>query len=162
MSEVTAYIGQSIARIEEEQRLAEAQRNAEQTAQHQAEVRACALEILGDGLTRISERLDAFENRKRELAALEQRNAEEAEAKAIAEYLDSLPDPDAPDVETVVKDATHQPSGDMHSVGPVDTEHLDPEGEHRNEAFSGDKKTADRFRSRPIMRDVAADLPIEA
>jgi hypothetical protein len=45
MSEVTSYIGQSIARIEEEQRLAQAKEDAEETAQRQSEIRAHAAQI---------------------------------------------------------------------------------------------------------------------
>jgi hypothetical protein len=48
MSEVTAYIGQSIARIEEEKRLAKAQEDAAETALKQQEVRECAAQILAD------------------------------------------------------------------------------------------------------------------
>jgi hypothetical protein len=50
MSEVTTYIGQSIARIAEEERLAQAQRDAEETERHQAEVRTHALQMFTDGL----------------------------------------------------------------------------------------------------------------
>jgi hypothetical protein len=135
--QVAEYIPQSIARQEAEQRFAIAKEDAEETAKVQAETRACAARMLVDGLEHISNRLDAFETRKAERAEQQRRDAEEAEAAAVEQMLAELPDPDAPDAETVLKDAAHQPTGDLHSVDPVDTENLDPEGEARNEAITG-------------------------
>jgi hypothetical protein len=94
MSEVTKYIGGSIARIEEEQRLAQAKEDTEATEKHQAEVRACALQILGDGLTHLSNRLDGYETRKAEREEQQRRDEEEAEAAAIEQMLSELPDPE--------------------------------------------------------------------
>jgi hypothetical protein len=128
MSEVTSYIGQSIARIEEEQRLAQAQRDAEETKRYQAEVRECAAQILADGITRLNERIDAYEGRKQERADQLQRQAEEAEAARIEEELAALPDPDDP--------YSMGDDGELTAVHePVDTEKHDPE--RRNEAVTG-------------------------
>jgi hypothetical protein len=124
MSEVTTYIGQSIARIEEEQRLAQAQADAEETAQHQAEIRAHAAQILSDGMARLNERIDQYEARKKARADQLRRDEEEAEIARTEAMLDSLPDPDLPDLPG---DSSYVPAGDLHSVAPVDKEHLDPE-----------------------------------
>jgi hypothetical protein len=138
LSQVTEYIPQSVARNERDQQLAQAERDAEETERFHDEVRARALQILGNGLTRLGERLDGYETRKAEREEQQRRDEEEAEAAEIEAMLEALPDPDAPDAETALQDAAHQPAGDMHSVDPVDAEHLDPEGEARSEALSGD------------------------
>jgi hypothetical protein len=134
--QVMENIPQSKARMEALQRFAQAKKDAEETERFHDEVRARALEILGNGLTRLSERIDAFEARRHEHMEQQKRieeaaEAAAAEAEANAEY--SLPY----DAGTILKDATHMPTGDLHSVGPVDKEHLDPEGEARSEALSG-------------------------
>jgi hypothetical protein len=128
MSEVTEYIGGSIARNEKEAKLAQAQIDAEQTAKYQAEVRARAAQILSNGLTRLGERLDQFEARKAERAEQQRRDEEEAEAAAVEQMLAGLPDPDT--LHTLGDD------GDFEAViPPVDAEKHDPE--HRNEAATG-------------------------
>ena len=124
LSQVTEYIPQSVAREEAEQHLAEAEQRAAATAQHQAEVRACAAQMLADGMARLSERLDAFVTRKQALADQQQRDAEAAEIARVEAMLETLPDPDTP---AALGD--HAPSGDLHSIAPVDKEPLDPEGE---------------------------------
>ena len=128
MSEVTSYIGQSIARIEEEQRLAESQAEAAEVAQHQSEIRAHAAQILTDGMARLSARLDAFVASKQARADQQQRDAEAAEIARVEAMLETLPDPDTPDA-PVLRDSSHAPSGDLHSIAPVDREPLDPENE---------------------------------
>ena len=133
LSQVTEYIPQSVARNERDQQLAQAERDAEETERFHGEVRARALQILGNGLTRLGERIDAFETRKAERADQLQREAEEAEAARLEKELAALPDPDAPwafDNPTATGD-----DGDFEVKPPVDTEKHDPE--HRNEAASG-------------------------
>jgi hypothetical protein len=137
MDEVMRYIRQSIPRMEEEKRLARAQLDAEQTAQQQAETRACAAQMLADGITRLGVRIDAYETRKAERADQQRRADEEAEAKEAEEYLASLPDPDQPEAFEHPDDphATGD-DGDFEAVKPPpDTEKHDPE--HRNEAATG-------------------------
>jgi hypothetical protein len=124
MSEVTSYIGQSIARIEEEQRLAQAKEEAAAVSLQQDEIRAHAVQILTDGMARLSERLDAFVARRQERADQQKRDAEAAEIARIEAMLETLPDPDTPDA---MRDSSHAPSGDLHSIAPVDKEPLDPE-----------------------------------
>src|SRR6516164_10081212 len=103
MSEVMKYIRDTIPRIEEEQRLAQTQKDAEETERHHDEVRTTAAQMLADGLEHISNRLDQFETRKAEREDQQRRDEEEAEARAIEEMLDAIPDPDSPDVETALK-----------------------------------------------------------
>jgi hypothetical protein len=137
MSDVMEYIGGSIARNEKEAKLAQAQRDAEETERYLDEVRARAVQMFADRITRISERLDQFEARKQERADQLQREAEEAEAarleaeaSAAAEYLASLDPEDPEDPEAMGDD------GELTAIHePVDTEKNDPE--HRNEAATG-------------------------
>jgi hypothetical protein len=129
LSQVTEYIPQSVARMEADQRFAQAKKDAEQTERYQAEVRERALQILGGGLTRLGERLDQFEARKAERADQLQREAEEAEAAAVEQMLAGLPDPD--NLHAMGDD------GDLQAIKPPpDTERHNPE-EHRNEAAAG-------------------------
>jgi hypothetical protein len=127
-SQVTEYIPQSVARMEADQRFAQAKKDAEETERYHDEVRACALQILGDGLTRLSERLDQHEARKQARTDQLQRQAEEAEAARLEAQLAALPDPDHP---PMMGD-----DGDFQAIKePVDTEKHNPE--HRNEAATG-------------------------
>ena len=135
MSEVMKYISQSIPRIEEEKRLAQAQLDAEETERQQHETRACAAQMLANSIVRLGERLDAFETRQAERADQLQREEEAAEAARIAEELAALPDPDDP--EAFDNPTATGDDGDFQAVHePVDTEKHNPE--HRNEAATGD------------------------
>ena len=71
-------------------------------------------------------RLDA--KRKADQERQEQEEAACEEQAEILQYLAEHPEPGGaltgdPRAET---DETHQPSGDLHALGPVDKEHLDP------------------------------------
>jgi hypothetical protein len=128
MSEVTKYISQSISRIEEEKRLAKAQEDAAETELKQQEVRECAAQMLADGLTHLSNRLDGYEARKAEREEQQRRDEEEAEAAAIEEMLAGLPDPENPQA--------MGDDGELTAVhNPTETERYDPE--HRNESITG-------------------------
>jgi hypothetical protein len=129
LSQVTEYIPQSVARVEAEQRVEE---QAAVVAKQQDANRAAAeqmAQIIADRVARLSGRIDAYETRRQEREDQLRRwgeaaEAAAAEAKANEEY--SLPYPDAPDAETALKDSTPGPSGEIHSVGPVDKEHWTP------------------------------------
>jgi hypothetical protein len=97
MSAVMECIPQSVARQEAEGRLAEAKRDAAETERQQQEVRSCAAQILGEGLTRLSERLDQFETRRAALAEQAKRDAEAAEYQAVEDEMNRMPDPDKTD-----------------------------------------------------------------
>jgi hypothetical protein len=155
MSEVMEYIGGSIARIEKEQRLAQAERDAEETAKYQDEVRVCALQILGDGLTRLNERIDQFETRKQGRADQLQREAEEAETARIEEELAALPDPDDP--EAFENLHTMGDDGDFEAVKPKPDVKLDPE--HRNEAATGVLPTELEEGAPPEPGDYSPTMP---
>jgi hypothetical protein len=118
MSEVTAYIGQSIARIAEEERLAQAQRDAEETERHQAEARTYALQMFSDGITRLHERLDQYEARKKAYADQLRGENEEAENARVEAMLKALPDPDAPDTATHPAPGEHSDDGDFEAINP--------------------------------------------
>jgi hypothetical protein len=66
-------------------------------------------------------RLDAKRKADQERQAAE--DAARAEQEQILEYLETHPEPGAS------TDDTHQPGGELHSLDPVDKEHLDPEAE---------------------------------
>jgi hypothetical protein len=130
MSEVTSYIGQSIARIEEEQRLAQSRADAAEVAQQQDEIRSHAAQMLADGMERLSERLDAFEANQKARADQLRRDEEEAEIARVEAMIGTLPDPDLPNAEMALrhsssKDSSHAPSGDLHVIAPVDKEPFD-------------------------------------
>jgi hypothetical protein len=127
LSQVTEYIPQSVARNEKEAQLAQTERNAAETAKHQAEVRACALQILGDGLEHLSNHLDGYETRKQEREEQQRRDAEAAEAAAVERMLATLPDPEAPQA--------MGDDGEFEIKSPPDVERYDPEA--RAEAISG-------------------------
>jgi hypothetical protein len=132
LSQVTEYIPQSVSREEAEQRLAEAEQRAAEVAMQQDEIRAHAAQILSDGLERLATRLDTFITRKQAFADQQKRDAEAAEIARVEAMLDILPDPDTPntpDVETALRDSSHAPSGDLHSIAPMDKEPFDREGE---------------------------------
>jgi hypothetical protein len=92
MSEVTTYIGQSISRIAEEERLAQAQRDAEETEKRQAETRACNAQMFANGVARLHERLDEFEARKQARADQLQREAQAAENARVEALLAAHPE----------------------------------------------------------------------
>jgi hypothetical protein len=126
------YISQSIPRIEEEKRLAQAQLDAEETERQQQATRACAAQMLANGIVRLGERLDAFETRQAERADQLQREAQEAEIARLEKELAALPDPDDPDALATGDD------GDFEIKPPVDVEKYDPEDpEYRAEAETG-------------------------
>jgi hypothetical protein len=131
MSEVMEYIGGSNARNEKEQQIAQAVRDAEQTERHQQEVRECAAQILADGLTHLSERMDQFETRKQERADQLQRQAEAAEVARIETELAALPDPDNP--------LATGDDGDLEAIKPPpDTKKFDPNNPDPDAPASGD------------------------
>jgi hypothetical protein len=133
-SEVFKYISQSIPRMEEEERLAQAQLDAEETERFHDEVRARAFQILGNGITRLNERIDQYEARKQARADQLQQEAEAAEIARFAAELAALPDPDQP--EAFDPHPAMGDDGELTAVHePVDTEKHDPE--YRNEAVTG-------------------------
>ena len=65
--------------------------------------------------------LDAFVARKQDRADQQQRDAEAAEIARIEAMIETLPDPDTPDTPAHGRSpGTHAPSGDLHSIAPVD------------------------------------------
>jgi hypothetical protein len=94
MSEVMEYIGGSVARMEKEQQIADAQRDVEQTAREQEETRIHNAQMFANGIAHLATRLDAYEARRQARADQLQREAEEAQNRATEEFLAGLPDPD--------------------------------------------------------------------
>ena len=63
------------------------------------DARACAAQILADGITRLTSRLDAFEVRREEQQRLDEQEAEREQQRRVQAMLDALPDPDDPDLD---------------------------------------------------------------
>jgi hypothetical protein len=133
MSAVMECLPQTVARQEAEGRLARQEEDAAEVTRQQQEVRACAAQILGEGLTRLGERLDQFETRKAEHAAKLQRDTEEAEYQAVEDEISRLPDPDNPDVHSALQAGD---DGELTTKPPVDTERHNPA--HLEDAGEGD------------------------
>jgi hypothetical protein len=94
LNEFMSYLPQTAAREERENALAEAEQAQALTAEEQDEVRACTAQILVDGISRLSTRLDAFEKARSLAAKRAQAEQERRDRQRVAAYLDGLPDPD--------------------------------------------------------------------
>jgi hypothetical protein len=156
MSEVMEYLGGSIARNEKEERLAQAERDAAETERIQSEARVCAAQMLVDGLTHLSDRLDNFEARKQERAEQARRAKEEAEVARIEAELNALPDPDNPNA---VGD-----DGELEAVKhPPDKQQYDPEGEYtEGDALTGLTPEVLEKDTPPPLGNYGAPLPPES
>jgi hypothetical protein len=66
--------------------------------------------------------VDGEEEREAEQVRQDEEEKARTEAKELERWLAEHPEPGAS------TDDTHQPSGELHSLDPVDKEHLDPEG----------------------------------
>ena len=77
------------------------------------DARACAAQILADGITRLTSRLDAFEVRREEQQRLDEQEAEREQQRRVQAMLDALPDPDDPDLgdPTGIIPPTRDPTG---------------------------------------------------
>jgi hypothetical protein len=84
-----------------------------------------ALTVRADKQRRLDAKRKADQERRAQEDAARQEQAE------ILEYLETHPEPGAS------TDDTHQPSGELHSVAPVDKEHLDPEAEAEEPGVGG-------------------------
>jgi hypothetical protein len=61
------------------------------------DARACAAQILVDGITRLTSRLDQFEKQRALSAKRAEAARKEAAQRQVQRYMDELPDPDDPD-----------------------------------------------------------------
>jgi hypothetical protein len=84
----------------------------------QQRAHASSIRTLTDGITRLSHRIDALELKHADARRRKAKADAEPEAKAIQDYLDSLPDPDNPCSHGEGELTSHGPSG------PEDEEHL--------------------------------------
>jgi hypothetical protein len=96
MGEFMSYLPQTAAREEAEQRLTDQGQQVKEIERKQAEARACAAQILTDGITRLCARMDREEQRREEQQRQDAEEAERAEQEEIQRTLDALPDPDQP------------------------------------------------------------------
>jgi hypothetical protein len=111
MSAVTEPILDSVPRSDAADLLIDAARACgliESIAEREDAVRAAQAQQLFDGIANIERRMDAFVERRAEIA----RQDAEREQREIQKMLDALPDPDDP--------TPHD--GDLSALGPVDKE----------------------------------------
>ena len=131
LSEVTEYIGQSIARADAVAELNRARFTADQIARVQSVTRAVQVATLADTIKQLDARLNTLAQRRADAASARRRRDEEEEQKRIQAELDALPDPDAPDLLLPLQ-STPDPmlplEGD--SIPPA---HGDPPGDPRGD-----------------------------
>jgi hypothetical protein len=97
LPEFMSYLPQTAAREEAEQRLADQEKQQALTAEQQEAVRQCAAQILADGVSRLCDRLDSYEE-QRALAAKEaEEEQERRDQEEVRAYLAELPDPEQPE-----------------------------------------------------------------
>ena len=96
LSEVTEYIGQSVARADAVQQLNRARFTADQIAGLQSKTRAVQATMLADTIKQLDARMNAIAQRRADAASARKRRDEEEEQERIQAELDSLPDPDDP------------------------------------------------------------------
>jgi hypothetical protein len=77
----------------------------------QRRAHASSIRTLTDGITRLTHRIDALELRHADARRRRAKERCEAEAKAILDYLDALPDPDNPCSHGEGELTSHGPSG---------------------------------------------------
>jgi hypothetical protein len=90
------------------------------------DARACATQILHDGITRLCARLDAFEKQRAISMKRAEAERQRRDQQRVQSYLDQLPDPDAP--EPIV----YPPPGDLtiNEPSPLKTnEPVDDDGD---------------------------------
>jgi hypothetical protein len=97
--EFFSYLPQTAAREEAEQRLADQEERLQDQEQQQAETRACAAQILSDGVTRLCARLDVFEKQRALSAKRAEAERQRRDRQRVQSYLAQLPDPDDPDLD---------------------------------------------------------------
>lgn len=97
LSEVTEYIGQSVARQDAIAGLNHARFSVDQIASMQNKTRAVQAAMLADTIKQLDARLNALAHRRSDSALARKRRDEEEEQKRIKAELDALPDPDDPD-----------------------------------------------------------------
>ena len=78
----------------------------------QKATRALQVAAFCESVNTISNRLDALEHRRAEAAAAQAKADEDEEQRRIRQFLDSLPDPDAPE-------DIHFNAGDLHDLPPT-------------------------------------------
>jgi hypothetical protein len=116
ISEVLEYVGQTQARVEQEQRIASAQEQLKSDAKTLERAQRLTADA-GTRLTAIGDALvKAREQQHRRDAAAKKAAAEATEAKRVQDLLDKLPDPDAvPD------------DGELEIKHAPNKEHLQPQ-----------------------------------
>jgi hypothetical protein len=108
--EFFSYLPQTAAREEQEQRLANQEEMQTLTAAQQDAVRATAAQILSDGISRLSARIDQFEKARALSAKRAEAQRKARDAARVQRYLDELPDPENPDPD------------DLYSIDPKERE----------------------------------------
>jgi hypothetical protein len=158
-----SYLPQTAAREEAEQRLADQQQQAQEIERKQAEVRACAAQILTDGITRLAHRLDREEQYRAEQARIKAEQAEREEQRQIDAMLAQGPDPDQPyafDQKEREASSVAGDDGDLTVKHEMDPEHYGP---NEREDQDPEVKPALSYGRVPLSyvkkKDAEGDLP---
>jgi hypothetical protein len=96
MNAIMERIPDSVARNAALEDMLKVAADAVEAEERADEARACAAQILADGLTRLAHRLDAFEKERAISAKRAEAARKEAAQRRVQRYLDELPDPDTP------------------------------------------------------------------
>jgi len=133
---------------EAEQRLAAERQQTAEVAQRVAGIGMHLMDQV-EALTAQQVRQDRREaKRKADQAHQEQEEVVRQEQEQILEYLETHPEPGA------ATDETHHPTGDLHSVDPVDKEKYDPEAKAEDNV--GDLPAGIEDEPPPSLRDLEA------
>jgi hypothetical protein len=101
--------------VDAQERCDDAERRRDQALEEQRQAQAVVDAARASLINQLCERADALGRRM-----------DKFERKRVRNYLDALPDPDAPDQDH----PTHSPSGELHSIGPAerrDPGYFDPD-----------------------------------
>ena len=138
LSEVTEYIGQSIARQDAVEELERARFSADQIFALQSKTRGVQAAMLADTIKQLDVRLNTLTQRRADAARDRKRRDEEEERQRIQRELDVLPDPDAPDPLLPLRSKEPEPSL-LELEGP---ESPDPDQPHPPEGTSVPQPTS--------------------
>ena len=123
LSSILENIPDTIARHDSLRSLQSARLDAAVITQAQKATRALQVAAFADSVDTLIHRMDALETKRAKARAAKAKADAEAEQRRIQDYLNSLPDPDAPN-----GSAIYPPGGEMHAVSAATT-NSDNEGD---------------------------------
>jgi hypothetical protein len=129
------------------------------------EAKACAVQILTDGISRLTHRLDQFEKQRALSAKRAEAARKEAARRQVQRYMDELPDPDNPEPEELY---STDPAERQASMRDQDPEGIPPAKDPSGASLSSDDgdleikhAPAEEERYGPQDDEYPGDLPRE-